>query len=533
MPTPNEFDKPDLLSRPVAFPVQLSSPHEIVWIVSTFLLAFQALFIGAIGAGNALHYRPFFWWLIGIGFALVLIGATAISVALARRQSFLAATDGFILARGAEQIIFKDADIVGLSQRWVGHWRVARLDVRTQAGATSFTIEYELPHDKPDPLAHFFSRVIESLARRATEGGIRLDGAGWHFDGEGLHVPGAKRACPPEAISFFAHDGAAYCIWRNDEVEPFLRVPEHTTNAHVLSKILQSLLSRLPPSPSPSPDKPLGRRLWSHVRGGARLGWMLLGGILPILTILSVVAYIQGQGAGGLTLAILGVLVASLALWLILGSYSGRLDHHEFGVIHPATGHTLLFSQVARLTWTPTLILLEPADQSQPTIRLGIYEVSVSLGARQAAARAHAASFIAARWSEELRRGPVRWTKSLRFLSDALECLDSRRFGDEPVTIPYAGLSYVDHNDKLEFFVSDRISVLFTQPGDEANVYPGLILLDWIRKALQKRGQQQAGPTDGPFDFSRWGDTRPPDMRVEPADAPGRRITQAQDTPHS
>jgi hypothetical protein len=535
MSTPGPFDKADLLSRPrpLTKPVQVGGSLQSPWVVVPLLLAGLSIASGIVVALNGTPEALLVF--LPLAAVLAVPGGVAALILLSRSRHIRVDPDGFTYIQGGKRETYKDEEIVGVSQRSVQKaslWRSVRIDVHTQAGLSSFDLEYEVTFNTPDPLYEFVDRIIRAHARRVMdglEGGARLDGEGWHYSRDGLSIHhGPRRGIyPPDELTFFGFYGEALAVWRGDEVEPLLRVPDHTVNAHALSQIIWANMEKRPQRNDTLPGKPLGRLLSTLHGRDAWLGWPTLVFALGMAGLLVPMSFIPEMLLAVVILGTLATVLGGLALWLILRASYLRLAYHQFGIAQPGLGRSLLFTEMARMTWTNTFILLEAHDPDRPTIRFS--SISLMQNRDEFAVRDHIAATIATRWWEELGKGPVQWTQRLRFLPEGLEYRSKGFLSDpEPVVAPYYTTSYYALPQWLEVFVTGAPAAVLQQPYNEPNFYPGLKLLDWIYEWLRKQYEEQrkAGQKeDHRVDFSKWRGPQTTEQRYRASDGPERQIS--------
>ncbi len=534
----NPFGKADFLPKPRTYvkPVQVGGSLQSAWVGVPLAIAALALCVTIIGTAR----ESFTWLLIGgpIAAAIAAPGVVAALILLSRQQWLEVTDDGFTLVRrGGVRRPYRDDQITGVSQRTTaqpdgGLWRWVRLDTHTEAGPEFVSFSYPVPPGQPDPLFTLVDRVVRGMATRAIEGadvGARLEGTGWHFDRHGLHVHHGphKGVYRPDELTHVAVHDQKMCVWRGIEAEALLRVPDHTVNAHALGQVVWHFVEKRPDQSGTLPGQPLGRLLLERRGRDAALGWFCLAIALGLSSLFVPMSYSRAPLAGYIAFACLLAPLAALGLWLTLRASYLRLAFHQFGVAQPGRGRSLLYADVERMTWHANFILLEP-PQGDPRPPIRFSTVGVVEDVDFAAMRDLAASAVAARWAEQLSRGPVQWTKRLRFMPGGLEYRPAGFFGDtEPVTAPYHLTSYYLLQMHMDLFVTGAPKPVVQQPLAEANFWPGLILLIWIYADLQRQReeQQKSGRKEDPRPDFTFGKGAPKDERLRALDGPERKVT--------
>jgi hypothetical protein len=530
--------RPDLLARQKSLvkPILVGGSLQSAWVGGPLALAAIALVVVCIGTAR----ESLNWLLYGLPVAgvIALPGVVAALIQLARRQWLEVTDDGFTVTRqGGDRRTYRDEEITGISQSTTVQsdsslWRWVKIETHSEEGPATLEMSYPVPPGQPDPLFPLVDRVVRGMAARVVanaDKGARIEGRGWHYDRHGLHVYYGPRkgVYPSDELTFVGVYDQKMCVWRGTEPEAVLRVPDQTVNAHTLGQIVWHFVENKPGLAEPLPGDPMGRLLTVRRGRDAALGWFFF--VLAALTSLLYIPMVLSNAplVGFLTFSLALAALASLSLWLILrGSYL-RLVLHQGGIAQPGRGRSLLFTEIERMTWRPNFILLEPLPGlGKPPIRfstIGMLEDIDMVTMRDAVATG-----VASRWAEELRRGPVRWTKRLRFLPGGLEYRPPGILGDgEPVTAPYHLTSYFILQLHMDLFVTGAPKPVTQQPLGETNFWPGLKLLDWIYADLRRQYEEQArtGKQEVPRPDFTFGKGSPGDVRIRASDGPERKIT--------
>jgi hypothetical protein len=176
----------------------------------------------------------------------------------------------------------------------------------------------------------------------------------------------------------------------------------------------------------------------------------------------------------------------SLLCWY---GWRGQLRFHEFGVAQPVWGgvRQLLYSEIAVVLWKRDQVLtLRPAaGAGLPAITFRT--MFRKFDAEMAGMREHLCRFLAQRWAQQVRLGPLNWTTRLRFLPGGLEYRPSGLLGPgETVSVPYPLTSYRLENNQFLLFVSGQPRPVLRERVDQPNFFVGLVVLNWIYQSFQQ-----------------------------------------------
>ncbi|MGL4552604.1 MAG: hypothetical protein ACRC33_15635 [Gemmataceae bacterium] len=517
MPKPLDPSKFVARGKPLSRPVLVGGTLQSAWVVPFATAAVLA------AVGVVLYLKtdiPYTLALIPAGLVAAVPGAVAAAVQLARRRWMEVTVNGFVVTRrDGSRTAYDDEQIAAVSQQtWPrsdgGYLRRVLIEVTADGGGDAIECFYHVPPNTADPLYALVDRNVRGLAQRTADGldrGARLDGLGWRYDRDGLHVHRgpARGTYPPDDLTYLAFYDGQIKVYRGADTDPLFCLPDTSANAHALGQLLWPAMEKRPGVNDPPAGQPLGRRMHT-VRGyDGRVGWVLIG-LFGAATAAFVAVGLVAEQTVMLVLGGLSLFLALLGVWCVWrGSYM-RLDYHQFGVAQPGRGRSLRFEDLGTLRWTGTDIRIEPLP-GRPGQVIAFHTTGMDFNHDRVTIRDYIAGLVAQRWRKELADGPVRWTASLRFLPDKLEYQPAGVFArGEPVAVPYAITSFFLIQTWMELFVQGEQRAVMKQPLNAANFYPGLILLIWLTEEARQQGQPaQQGVT-------------PPKVKPTPAKPDGR-----------
>lgn len=429
------------------------------------------------------------------------------------RQCWLEVTvTGFVLTGRGRKQVYRDEDVVALSRRYVLYQNSTHhhlmLEVRTDEGNERIGIDYLVRPNVADPLAGFWTRLIQGRANRLGDRlsqGEQLRGDDWHVDQAGLHS--RQGLVPLERISYAGALAQSLCVWQDEEERPCLRLWLGSPNVPALYTFLVDRMMHGPTGVRPLPGKPLGRvllerrspdmlvELYLVLPGLIVCGSLLVGGFLN-----------RGSTIGWIILGLLAVVMAALLLTGLF-FWRGRksvLIFHEGGVVQPDRrgAKTLFYGEIGTVTWKkgPVIVLAPLRGLDRPEIRYHSSVGKVDLDLLQM--RPWLCYATALRWREEIKKGPVQWAPRLRFLPGGLEYRTASLFGaGETVTVPYHLTRYQIAHGTFFLFTTEQAKAVFTERTHGPNFFPGVLLLDLIHDDVRQRASAvapTAAPGDGP-----------------------------------
>jgi hypothetical protein len=435
-------------------------------------------------------------WVSLIPAALTGLGALMIGVFLIRRRCWLEVTlTGFAIRDHRGRRAFQDDEVRWFRQRWhslsagkwgappaVERWGSIMLEMAGTDGPIRYRLSYAVGRDQADPLSPLWDRLQHNLARVAWEHRDQADalvGRGWRLGGGQLWRGRDRRARDLSAITLTGVFDRHLCVWIDDDADPWLRLPVQGRNVNVLRLLLNE---HVPPRPSPSEGRSLGRRLF--VRRSS--GWWtcaclcLLGG-LPLIGLVALPLLDEDHlGTACLVAFLPGTLLLFGGLaWLQLVGRSW-LAVHEHGLVG-VRGRTLHRDEIGALTWGGPLVV-----EAWPALNLApIVLANPPIDEDLLAARDNLSRAIAARLRDQLAQGrDVAWTHRFRFLPNGLEYHPD---GGKVVVVPYADLRWalVREQDlvfpRVVFFSGNGAVPFGTEDPSVQNFYPALALLDLLR----------------------------------------------------
>jgi hypothetical protein len=486
------------LDRPLTVPLLIRGSLDsggFPTLPATFVLCVVIGFGGLLLRHNW-FFAVVFWSLaafIGVVTALVWLWL------MHRRQWLEVTLPGFVLSHRDERRVYNDDQVVGLAQQTVptANGQLKRrvvLEIATNEGTEHIDCRYLVPIARVDPLAAFFDRLIQGMARRTVAGlqqDVRLKGQGWSFDRHGLRR--GSTIYPVEVIARCGFFDGRLCLWRAGEVRPFLRLPLSSRNVYALGQVLWHFIRQRPDHDRPL-DQPLGRLLLERWNGSLPLGLMIvlgavLIGLYCLVLGLSVERPPPPAGLFMFGLACLSMVgVGAMLAWY---GWRGGLRFHEFGVAQPTWGgvRELMYPDIGEVVWKgdQVLVLCPAAGVDGPV--LWFRSIFSKFDAEMAGMRDHLCRFLAQQWTEQMAHRPVTWTPRLRFLPDGLEYLPSSLLRSAlPVTVPYEKTSYRLENNQFLLVVGEK--VVHKERVALPNFFVGLLVLN----GMYQRFQQPAVP---------------------------------------
>ena len=427
----------------------------------------------------------------------------------ANRRCWLEVTaTGFVLNSREGKQTWSDAEVVGVSWRQKTNFDgVTRqhvvLEVGDQDEARRIVCVYDLA-GQDDPLSGFWQRLNDNLIRRIATGlpgGARLLGDGWRLDAIGLHS--REGVCPLERVVRTYSWSYTLDVWRDEEEWPFLRLPMSGRNVPVLASVLRVLLH---PPYTPIPGKPLGRVLLTCRGKDEVIGLLLVGLVIPaailFLALVSVEPPLPVVFPGMFATA--GTLTLVMGVFLIWRGLTRRLAVHECGVsLHGGGKPTELWWGVISevICRDPRRLEIRPVPgMGLPTIRFRTMPWPSNCDFATARDALCWGVALTIGWREQLEEGPVKWTKSLRFLHKNLEF----RNGDSPEDVervPYDKVRYRVGQRYFHLSIGDEPEVVFQERINEPNFFVGLMLLNHLwERSTHRTDEADAAPRDfGPI----------------------------------
>jgi hypothetical protein len=123
------------------------------------------------------------------------------------------------------------------------------LTLDSPAGPESLALAWTFPDGSPDPLERLTQHLLKGLAARTEAelaAGGELAGDGWRLGGDVLHV--RRVAVPADELTAVASYEGRVRVWRRGTARPVLSVPNRSTNAGVLRRVLLGRLGSAEPA---------------------------------------------------------------------------------------------------------------------------------------------------------------------------------------------------------------------------------------------------------------------------------------------
>ncbi len=325
-----------------------------------------------------------------------------------------------------------------------------------------------------------FTREVVTRVAKSTEG-RPLAGEGWSVDNRGITT--AAGTTMLGSIAECGEVDGKMCFWRGGESEPFLAIPSHSANAHVLWELARPHVESKPEKARET--KGIGRLLWQRRGATAAVGIAVT--LLLAASVYAIWVFNESWIAIAL-IAILTVLLVGVSYYTLS---SQRLFYERGLRIRTAFGsRSLLYSDVARFTWaatrqfingvyTGTAIHAKLVPDSGTPIRLGFSSGTSDENALELL-RQQIAIAVADRLEAAFNRGErVQWSADAVFFQDHLEHRPPKMIGKAAMRKSgYKDLAFRMENGTFYLVTPDDDKPSLEIPAATENFWPGMILLE-------------------------------------------------------
>jgi hypothetical protein len=430
--------------------------------------------------------------------------------AVDHNDSFQATETGFSILDNGQRQEFSDTDVTAIRVqsnriRTPGEGAQTRekLEIRVGDGGTSRVIGVSSDFDSSEAnsLAPLRNRMLDALMARSLETfkrGDEVRGEDWTMSLAHFTDQRSGHAVPIQMISAAAWQDDDFCLWKEGDAEPFVRIPRSAENTYLLARLVGLFVEEAPSGHSTEQGEGWGQLLAEFCDMSPKMKYAeaaitAIGGVLMFVSLEFPFANVPFFAVPFATFVATAVAVGVIhfkygkqhvlrhfenAVVLDngtgeevlsmgdLGTFSAQWTDHYYN--HAYTGTTGRFRFYRKGSASPTMEHETHAKRFTDKFD------------RLEALQDHLSQVVAERMHRELSdTGRVRWTSQLSIVPDGLEFC--KRDGAEPQHITFPQITdWSIKNGKMKLRVDGSWTAKIVQNVHEANFFPGLLLIQQL-----------------------------------------------------